>query len=72
MIATPGGDTHRGVGFAAGPPQVHFAPLGVEPAPPDMGVDLDTREPSMISVLSHNRSNAGTLPPRATVPAHPG
>jgi catechol 2,3-dioxygenase-like lactoylglutathione lyase family enzyme len=32
------------IGFGSGPAQVLFAPATVEPALPDMGVDLDSKE----------------------------
>jgi catechol 2,3-dioxygenase-like lactoylglutathione lyase family enzyme len=32
------------IGFGSGQAQVVFAPPGVEPALPDMGIDLDSRE----------------------------
>lgn len=38
------GNFGRGsIGFGSGPAQVVFAPPGVEPVLPDMGVDVDSR-----------------------------
>ena len=35
------------IGFGSGQAQVVFAPPGVEPALPDIGVDVDSAQPSM-------------------------